>query len=229
MTDDSPFALPIPKTSSTESTPKNTGKLDEEYMTTFDKMIRLSIQVRETDSMAASVRYFGTSSTAMLVVKAMETRSLANKLASRPTPTPCLRTELWRNEPWEWEAGEIPYPSPLVFPPIEDMTRWVGKYFEEVNMYLPVIHWPTFKRLLFDEQLHLRDEAFASTVLVICAIGEKRAGDGPQDIQTHKLKGWAWFNQVHCQRLSYLALPGLFDLQRYAVRPFLKSLLMDHY
>lgn len=226
-TDDSPFALPTPHTlSSSASIASPASRLDEDYVTTLDKMHRLHIKINEADVIAANVRYSGPSSSAMLVVKAMSIRSLSNHLASRDTPAHSylrIRPDLWSNEPWELKAGSTPYPSSFVFPPSDLMSLWVNKYFEEVNAYFPVLHRPTFDRLLFGEHLHLRDEAFASTVLAVCSIGEKRAGSFV-GIETERLRGWLWFNQIQDRRLGYLALPGLFDLQRHAVSFFVHLL-----
>jgi len=220
-TDDSPFSLSASPKTQPLHFPDGSSKVpnrDEDYLTTLDTaMNNLDIGKHSNDPIAATVRYFGSSSTAMLVVKAMELKRRSNE--GRETARPYyayMRPELWTTEPWEWEAGESRHNESFIFPPSHIMPLLVDKYFDHMNLYLPVLHRPTFERLLYNEHLHLRDEGFASTVLVVCAIGEKRI-DAQVDVKIDKLKGWAFFSQVQDRRQNYLSLPTIFDLQFHAV------------
>ncbi|KAJ7849906.1 fungal-specific transcription factor domain-containing protein, partial [Mycena leptocephala] len=56
------------------------------------------------------------------------------------------------------------------------------------NIYLPLLHRPTFERGLA-EGLHLRDDGFAATVLVVCAIGSRWSMD-PRATAAGLTCGW---------------------------------------
>ena len=89
-----------------------------------------------------------------------------------------------------------------------------------MNDFLPLLHRPTFEQGI-REGLHLHDEGFGSTVLLVCANGA-RFSDDPRallDEREHpQSAGWKWFQQVQMVRKSLLEPPRLYDLQIYAVR-----------
>ncbi|CCM00118.1 uncharacterized protein FIBRA_02145 [Fibroporia radiculosa] len=106
------------------------------------------------------------------------------------------------------------------YPESDLMLSLIELYFREVNAYSPLLHRPTFENNIKDG-LHLRDEGFGSTVLLVCAIGA-RFSDDPRvflsDYQDNPLScGWEWFKQVQMIRKSLLAPPRLYDLQVYCL------------
>lgn len=72
-------------------------------------------------------------------------------------------------------APDPPHP-PEAFPPHDLMMELVDHYFRRYNIYLPLLHRPTFERNIKDG-LHLRDEAFGSTLLLVCAMGSRFSTD----------------------------------------------------
>jgi len=69
-----------------------------------------------------------------------------------------------------------PQPGPssscLEFPPADIIAPLVDTYFSHSNIYFPILHRPTFQRLL-DQDLHQRNHEFGSLLLVVCAIGAR--------------------------------------------------------
>ena len=88
-----------------------------------------------------------------------------------------------------------------------------------MNDLLPLLHRPTFEQSV-REGLHLRDEGFGSTVLLVCANGARFTDDARvllDGAEVPQSAGWKWFQQVQMVRKSLLAPPRLYDLQIYAV------------
>jgi hypothetical protein len=231
----SPFAttpsdnLQVSPTAQTEPPgATNESEMHKEYVTVLDEMLSLKIQEREASApqtlLRSNMRYSGTSSTGLLVVKAIGLKKLYNVLPSSKDPVPLyyhIRPEMWRPEIWEKRSGEIQRRSPFVFPVPDLMSRVVELYFQEVNIYLPILHRPTFERAV-QSQLHLRDDRFATVVMTVCAIGARWSEDqrvmSNEGKYTNYSKGWTWFNEAHVQRLAYGSMPDLYDLQISAVR-----------
>jgi hypothetical protein len=93
----------------------------------------------------------------------------------------------------------------------------VDAYFVETNVMWPLLHRPTFERLVA-EGLHLRDDGFAGVLLIVCGIASRYVDD-PRTLVDGGLPlsaGWRYFNQVQMGQ-SLLVLPTLFDIQIYCV------------
>lgn len=108
------------------------------------------------------------------------------------------------------------------FPPADLLAKLVDLYFDNMNDYMPLLHRPTFQQGVKDG-LHLHDEGFGSTVLLVCANGARFTEDPRVLLDENPIPqsaGWKWFQQVQMVRKSLLAPPRLYDLQIYAVRPF---------
>ncbi|KAH6913516.1 fungal-specific transcription factor domain-containing protein [Coprinopsis sp. MPI-PUGE-AT-0042] len=100
--------------------------------------------------------------------------------------------------PMYWNTPVWEQSSPAVFksnqslhkyrfpnPPLLDSL--LSLYFEHYNVLLPLIHRPTLEREL-QEGLHCENEAFATTVLLMCALGSRYSDDpevllGQEDIE----------------------------------------------
>jgi hypothetical protein len=114
-------------------------------------------------------------------------------------------------------------PQTYNFPSEPLMGQLLELYFIHQNIYLPLLHRPTFERGVADG-LHLRsvviftskkpgssytwdffivvdcvalrrDDGFAATILLVCAIGSRWSTD-PSLSGTGLACGWEWFNQV---------------------------------
>lgn len=105
------------------------------------------------------------------------------------------------------------------FPEPDLLRDLVDLYFEHVNLFLPLLHRPTFERSI-SEGLHLRNELFGANVLLVCANGS-RFSDDPRVLldgeQSRHSSGWRWFDQVQMVKKSFLSPPTLYDLQFYSV------------
>jgi hypothetical protein len=107
------------------------------------------------------------------------------------------------------------------FPDSDLIDQLVDLYFSRINLFLPLLHRPTFERHLRDG-LHLHDQAFASVLLCLCACAS-RYSDDPRVLlegsTAWRSSGWKWFAQVQMLRRSLMGPPLLYDVQMYAVCP----------
>lgn len=106
-----------------------------------------------------------------------------------------------------------------MFPDADLLPVLVEHFFIECNSLISLLHRPTFDAAVA-EGLHLRDDGFASVLLMVCAIGSGYVNDQRvllEPFLTHSA-GWKWFSQVSLSRTSLLALPSLYEVQMYSVR-----------
>ncbi|KAJ7042345.1 fungal-specific transcription factor domain-containing protein [Mycena alexandri] len=132
------------------------------------------------------------------------------------------RMRFWTFRPWENTA---PRTHSFQFPPAALMAELVGLYFTHQNIYVPLLHRPTFERCIA-EGLHVRDNGFGATVLLVCAVGS-RWSTNPQVIptvgkgrhgETGALScGWEWFDQVPLVGNQMFGQATLYDLQYYCL------------
>ncbi|KAJ7664065.1 fungal-specific transcription factor domain-containing protein [Mycena rosella] len=120
----------------------------------------------------------------------------------------------WENRPSRTHA--------YVFPELMLTTHLIGLYFDNVNVYLPLLHRPTFERAVA-EGLHLRNDGFAATLLLVCAVGSRWSSDprvvaddgtGPPPSLSC---GWVWFDQVPMAEDHLFGQATLYDLQYYCL------------
>ncbi|KAF7312879.1 Zn(2)-C6 fungal-type domain-containing protein [Mycena kentingensis (nom. inval.)] len=83
------------------------------------------------------------------------------------------RLQYWTYKPWENTTIRT---HTYTFPPLALMHELVNLYFQHVNVYLPLLHRPTFERGI-REGLFLRDDPYAATVLLVCAIASRWHSD----------------------------------------------------
>ena len=105
------------------------------------------------------------------------------------------------------------------FPDDDLVLDLIELYFSRLNIFIPLLHRPTFDRALA-EGLHHRDDQFASVVLLVCACASRYSDDDRVllDGETSRnSSGWKWFNQVQVIRKSLMSPPTLYDLQVYVV------------
>ncbi len=109
---------------------------------------------------------------------------------------------------------ERPFP-PESFPEPSMLWAFVQHYFEHCNIFMPLLHRPTFERGI-KEGLHLVNAGFGSTVLLVCAIGAK-VSDDPRaycDRDHPSSAGWNYFTQVQSTRKAVqLSRPSVYDVQ----------------
>ncbi len=106
---------------------------------------------------------------------------------------------------------EVPPHTDFPYPNLLD--KLVDLYFKKWNIYLPLLHRPSFEASIRDG-LHLRDRGFGTIVLLVCAVGSNYLDNeraAPPDLTTSR--SWHWFRQVGGEPWSLLARPQLHDLQ----------------
>lgn len=126
----------------------------------------------------------------------------------------------WDILPWERSSCEEDVYAPSEFPEDDLLRHLIDIYFETPNTVNPVLHRPTFERLL-REELHLRDFYFGAVVLMVCASAARYSADprvlapGSDDLRS---AGWKWFSQVPLiRRKSLFKLPSVYELQYYSI------------
>ncbi|KAJ6522874.1 fungal-specific transcription factor domain-containing protein [Mycena capillaripes] len=125
---------------------------------------------------------------------------------------PSRRLQYWHWKPWENTAHRT---HAYKFPSQARMSQFIDLYFTHQNMYIPLLHRPTFERNIA-EGLHLRNDGFASTVLLVCAIASRWATDAAVT-GVDLACGWEWFDQVPLVGNHLFGQATLYDLQYYCL------------
>ena len=182
--------------------------------------------------------YHGSASVYGLVDSALEFRDGAKYRSTVfQERFPNRRREFWEVQyvslplvlcyPWrdayqsQWMSPQPgPSSSCLEFPPADIIAPLVDTYFSHSNIYYPVLHRPTFQRLL-GQELHQRDHEFGSLLLVVCAIGA-RFTDHPylSDVPPGAVNCRVayWLSQTRrAMRNSFTSTATLFEVQYFCV------------
>ncbi|KAL1744705.1 fungal-specific transcription factor domain-containing protein [Schizophyllum fasciatum] len=118
-------------------------------------------------------------------------------------------------QPWESVTPAV-YHSQYYFPDPELLARLVDAYFDNMNLYFPAFHRPSFIKAVLQDRLHLSNQAFGATLLAMCAVGSRFMADEPgvlTDGNSPASAGWGFFRQVADGRKITLARPTLYDVQ----------------
>ncbi|KAJ6590353.1 fungal-specific transcription factor domain-containing protein [Mycena sp. CBHHK59/15] len=154
----------------------------------------------------------GKSSAAMLVKVAVDAKAVNASLVpvgNEISPAPI--------KPWGRHAPI--HRRAYSFPDGDLMISLIILYLNNANVFIPLLHRPTFERSVA-KQLHLRDDSFASVLLLVCAVGARYSEDPRVSLsagQLHETAGWKWFNQVELCGHSIHQKPNLYDLQCYCL------------
>ncbi|KAL0564764.1 Gypsy retrotransposon integrase-like protein 1 [Marasmius crinis-equi] len=186
---------------------------ETEELLLSDNMKKMSI------SSKSLFRFYGKSSSAMFIQRAIDlkeefTGSSTNLL---PLLQGRKRPEFWHSTTWELDFVQKAQPPSYVFPEQDLLDELVQLYFKHINLFIPLLHKPTFCRQL-EEKLHLREEGFAAVVLLVCANASRYSNDPRvrlDGVDSWLSSGWKWFDQVQLVRKSLLSPPSLYDLQFY--------------
>ena len=104
----------------------------------------------------------------------------------------------------------------FTFPPDDLMHSLVNLYFSSLNTYSPLLHRPTFEKAVLDG-LHLQDDGFASTLLLVCALGARLSNDRRVLLERYDDRhssGWQWFLQALAAfKIVKFTPPRLYDIQ----------------
>ncbi|KAJ7657176.1 fungal-specific transcription factor domain-containing protein [Mycena polygramma] len=171
-------------------------------------------------------RFIGKSSGVMLLNVAMDLKEHAkreeqnahghtNDLTEDESETARLSWSTRRLHFWTWKPWESTVrPAPTYrLPSQARLAELVDLYFTHQNVYLPLLHRPTFERNIA-EGLHLSNDEFAATVLVVCAIASR----WDMDPDTEDLaRGWEWFDQIALVESHLFGKASLYILQYYSL------------
>ncbi|KAK0457309.1 fungal-specific transcription factor domain-containing protein [Desarmillaria tabescens] len=161
-------------------------------------------------------RYVGKSSGIQLIQSAVELKYGVRE--NDPFQFPRGRPEFWQTRPWK--TGQLDHfvtGAGFTFPPDDLIWSLVDIYFERFNVLVPLLHRPTFEKLIREKQ-YLRDHMLASLLLLVCAVSSRYSDDPRVLVEGEESKqssGWKWVHQVmdtrNCKPL--LGAPSLYDLQ----------------
>ncbi|KAF5334155.1 hypothetical protein D9758_014818 [Tetrapyrgos nigripes] len=117
--------------------------------------------------------YFGESSNLMLLLMALKHIDEVSP-TSREWHSIFLKVK--RAQFWKEPQFEVVQPSPggqlpqYTFPPKDQLYQLIDAHFTHFNVYCPLLHRPSFERLVY-QGLHLRDNDFGALVLAVCSDG----------------------------------------------------------
>ncbi|KAJ3502842.1 hypothetical protein NLJ89_g8706 [Agrocybe chaxingu] len=149
-----------------------------------------------------SQRFFGTSSNEVLARSAMQLKSQYAG-ATGLKILPHRREEFWTVQSWEIKPHAATS-ADFAFPAASLGMSLVNLYFDNVNLYLPLLHRPSFERSV-REGLHYTNCHFAAVYMLVCAIGARFSNDprvfvdGSDHLHS---AGWKWFEQVQARKFS---------------------------
>ncbi|KAG6808555.1 hypothetical protein H0H92_003753 [Tricholoma furcatifolium] len=179
----------------------------------------MSYLFEDPDLVQEEPRYFGIPNASMLLRLSMKLKRMCvGEDAPGMLEEPVSR-------PW---VDPIPDPVPdisaYIFPESDLLASLIDLYFQHVNLYFPLLHRPTFERLV-SSGLHRTDIAFATMLLMLCAVAARYSDDprvmtepkDPSEQPDPHSSGWKWFNQVPLMRTTLLKPTSLYDLQFYVL------------
>ncbi|KAJ4468800.1 fungal-specific transcription factor domain-containing protein [Lentinula aciculospora] len=165
------------------------------------------------------VRHYGKTSNMMMMKTAVKIKKgiLGDQLQLPSTDKQwnekmLRRPEFWSFYPWQLEEEER---KPLRFPENDLLCELVTLYFTRFQPYIPLLHRPTFERAVV-EGLHLRNPAFGTVLLGVCAVASRFSAD-PRNLVdaegAEHSRGWPWYKQTLPLKTSFANGPTLYDLQ----------------
>ncbi|KAL1745833.1 fungal-specific transcription factor domain-containing protein [Schizophyllum fasciatum] len=174
--------------------------------------------------------FLGKSSTVMLVKTALDIKYQCQVRCGTETSVPIwsrphIRHEFLYPRSWQLRPSKRPCPTcqpealDFHFPDADLLHRLVELYFEHVNLFLPLLHRPTFKQHIKDG-LHLRDQYFAYVLLLVLGLASRYSEDprvlvdGTNDLHS---AGWKYVGQVINIRPAMSVRPSLFEVQAYCL------------
>ncbi|KAJ2915983.1 hypothetical protein MD484_g4431, partial [Candolleomyces efflorescens] len=165
-------------------------------------------------------RFFGASSSVALVdTTALELKRnsvLESCVSQKPAAQMMkqhMRPEFWTVHPWEQATPTER--KPFEFPPPDLLNHLVQLYFDTTNIYIPLLHRPTFEKALKADH-HLSNPDFGQVVLGVCAVAARYSNDervlleGTTSLHS---SGYKWFRQLRLFQECFLRAPSLGELQ----------------
>ncbi|KAL0069016.1 Gypsy retrotransposon integrase-like protein 1 [Marasmius tenuissimus] len=185
---------------STYSIDKNEPKKLDEQREIEDSIDSLTLELGQV-TFDQPEPHFGKSNHFLLIDSAMDARRAdlggrTGALISHTVFTRIRQPPFWDLCPWH-EPLKRPL-VPFVYPPDDLLCDLIDLYFRRINPIFPLLHRPTFERLVSDG-LHLRDRAFGRAVLAVCAVASRHTDD-PRTLSEgtapDNSRGWRYFRQI---------------------------------
>ncbi|KAJ8087138.1 Gypsy retrotransposon integrase-like protein 1 [Marasmius tenuissimus] len=173
-----------------------------------------------TLAISSDLRFYGKSSSAVFLVRALDMGKEYTKERPNAAHVDFLgrkRQEYWQICSWELDFIRKFESTSYMFPEHDLLQDLVDLYFKHINIFIPLLHKPTFIRQL-EQGLHQREEGFGAVLLLVCANASRYSSDPRVRLDGEESwlsAGWKWFNQVQLVRKALLSPPSLFDLQIY--------------
>jgi hypothetical protein len=131
-----------------------------------------------------------------------------------------------RHRQWEETYVNADLSITYDFPEADLMHQLIDLYFNDFHIFIPLLHRPTFEKLV-RQNLHRRDPTFGACLLLVCAIGS-RSSEDPRVLLEEEINtgmrlssGWKYFCQVPLLPKYLLSRVGQYDLQLYGVSIYL--------
>jgi hypothetical protein len=104
------------------------------------------------------------------------------------------------------------------FPEPDLLPLLIDAYMRRINNFYPLLHRPTFERLVVD-RVHERDPSFGAVLLMVCAHGARYVSDPRVMVRggSEASAGWPYFIQVQIWNRNLLHQPRLYDVQLYCL------------
>ncbi|KAJ6540838.1 fungal-specific transcription factor domain-containing protein [Mycena vulgaris] len=176
---------------------------DSEFLDVAASFRALSLETPPPDP-----GFQGKSSAAMLVKVAVAAKP-GRPQSSYPNPS---SPKKWTLKPWEGNSVA----KNLLFPDDEVMESLVSLYFSHVNLLIPLLHRPTFEEDI-NQRLHMHHTGFASTVLLVCAVGSLYLKSPRVSKREREALGWRYYDQVELRGHRLHQRPTVYDLQAYCL------------
>ncbi|KAK1225643.1 Gypsy retrotransposon integrase-like protein 1 [Marasmius sp. AFHP31] len=158
-------------------------------------------------------RFFGPASSFAIFKSAHGAKQEITGRNGFHSPSHYKRPYFWYPPAWERESANKSKPS-FAFPDNSLLVSVVSLYFQHVNVHMPVLHEPTFKKKVM-RGLHYENVDFGAVVLAVCALGARYSGDERAfAVPGHSLSaGWRWFEQLQSHHTCAFKSPCLYELQ----------------
>ncbi|KJA21189.1 hypothetical protein HYPSUDRAFT_67935 [Hypholoma sublateritium FD-334 SS-4] len=209
------FSYPIPKTIPGEVNASEMLSTDTSEEISEEDLAEVALS-KHLDHLRIKERYFGSASSLMFVKHCSDLK--AEITGFKADGSKYKRPSFWYLRPWEVEYARAQEPRYL-YPDEHLLHNLVALYFAKVNPFLPLLHRPTFFKMLLEKQHH-RDVSFGTVVLMVCALGARYSQD-PQVLSPGDTSGlsagWQYFRQVPLHPDGFRVSPVLHDLQYYCL------------
>ncbi|KAJ7578350.1 fungal-specific transcription factor domain-containing protein [Mycena floridula] len=182
-----------------------------------DEQLDFNVPGNRLDPTAPWIGYFGKSSERFLVRAVAD---IKQDCTGQPNiqEKPCIREEFWNPYPWEtWPVGELPI---YQFPPADLMMSLIDLYFRHINLIMPLLHRPTFEKLLARGEHLDRSSKFGTVLSLVLALGSRWSTDKRvllDDDRSLRSSGWKWYGPTSPALSSitdrYAETTSLYDLQ----------------